>query len=225
MAITRELGFLLSSAALRAYRSRRLAQVLFPMEFSPAGPRDYYFDVTTIALVRAVARDVTRTHHVLDMGCGAHAVIGVSLWKKTGCAVTCCDINPDLVDLARASAAKNQAPIDVVRSEFFADVPGQFDTVVFNPPYVPTRIGETQATRRSQWDGGRDGTRVVDAFLGALERIEKPVLVFIGVNSFFVSTQRMIAMLDERPSLRLDRTNRSSILPVDVHVIQKAGHD
>ena len=142
----------LHALALRAYRSRSLARALFGGSFIPAGPSDYYFDATTVVLVRKVAPRIKKTDHVLDLGTGAHAVVGLSLWKRTGCRVTCADINPELVTLATASIASNNGPMEAVQSELFANVSTAFNVVVFNPPYVQSNRGEDfnlQAFRRT----------------------------------------------------------------------------
>ncbi len=218
----------LHALALRAYRSRSLARAIFGLSFNPTGPSDYYFDATTVVLVRKVAPRIKRTDHVLDLGTGAHAVVGLSLWKKTGCRVTCADINPELVTLAAASVANNDGPIEVVHSELFANVSAAFNVVVFNPPYLQSERGEDfnlQNFRQTQWDGGDDGTRVISDFLDALAKRRAPVRAYMGVNRMFVPQDRVRSLVRPHATLSLIDTLRSPLLPADVHVIDRTSSE
>lgn len=207
---------------MRAYRSRPLARAIFGLSFNPAGPKDYYFDVTSVVLVQKVAPRIKQTDHVLDLGSGAHAVVGLSLWKRTGCRVTCCDINPELVTLAAASIARNNGPIEAVHSELFANVNAEFNVVVFNPPYVQSNRGDDsnlEAFRRTQWDGGDDGTRVIRDFLDAFEDRQVPGRAYIGINRMFISRDQVQSLVLGHDSLSLVEILRLPLLPSDVYVI------
>ena len=207
--------------ALRIYRSRFIAKLLFRIKFLPVGYQDYYFDITTIILNRYAAKQIGPNDHIVDMGCGAHATIGISLWKKTGCTVLCCDVNPELVELARKNIIHNAAPISASVSNLFASVPADFNIVIFNPPYMPSAFGNEKITRRSQWDGGLDGASIVGSLLDAMQTIDRPLQLFLGVNSMFIPAEKIAAMLDERESLQLERTVGAPLLPVDIHVISR----
>lgn len=207
---------------MRAYRSRPLARAIFGLSFNPTGPNDYYFDVTSVVLVQKVAPRIKKTDHVLDLGTGAHAVVGLSLWKRTGCRVTCCDINPELVTLAAASIAINNGPIEAVHSELFTNVNAEFNVVVFNPPYVPSNRGgnsNLEPFRRTQWDGGDDGTRIIRDFLDAFENRQVPGRAYVGINRMFVPRDQVQSLVLQHDSLSLVEILSSPLLPSDVYVI------
>jgi len=109
-------------------------------------------------LVRSM--ELSPGERMLDMGCGS-GIVGLHGAKK-GALVTAVDINPKAVDCARANALKNHIEMEVVHSDIFLDVEGQFDVMAFNPPYVPDVIeGDIQRS----WAGGEDGVRVLERFL------------------------------------------------------------
>jgi methylase of polypeptide subunit release factors len=214
---------ILKNIAHHVSRSRSLARLLFGVKFLRVPKDYYYFDTTTYATTRLVSKILRRDNRVVDMGTGTAAVVGLFLWRKIGCSVVSVDINPTMVQMSRESVRFNGAPIQVIESEFFAKVPGEFDTVIFNPPYVHTDIGETrrlsQATR-SQWDGGRDGMRVIDGFLAAVSTLSHPVTVYMGINDWHVPRQTILESIGRRANLILNEVAKPSILPVFVYVFQ-----
>ena len=212
----------LQALSLPIYRSRRIAQAIFPISFFPTGPKDYYFDITTVVLVQRVAPRIHKNDHLLDLGTGAHAVVGLSLWKRIGCRVTCSDINPDLVDLAAKNIAENRAPLEVIHSRLFADVTAAFNVVVFNPPYVPAdqAVGSRLAKlRRTQFDGGDDGMRVIREFLDDLANRSVPTCAYMGINRLCVPSERILALIRDHSSLSLIEFLPSRVLQCDVYVI------
>lgn len=198
-----------------------VARALFGIRFAPAlSEHDYYFDITTVVLFQFLAKRLDRRSRLLDMGTGAAAVLGLSLWRRVGCQVISSDINPVLVTSARRNVAHNRAPIEVVQSRFFNAVPDRFDVVSFNPPYVPTSSGEERVLqeRRSQWDGGADGTDVIAGYLEAVAALGRPVTSHLGMNRQHVDGRKMSRVLTGR-KVRLTEVFPHPLLPVDVYTI------
>ncbi|MDD5317587.1 MAG: class I SAM-dependent methyltransferase [Candidatus ainarchaeum sp.] len=108
---------------------------------------------------------------VLDMGtgCGIQGIAAAGKAKS----VLFADISPEAVECARKNAEMNGATercvCRFVESDLFDAIPEaeKFDVIIFNPPYLPTKPGErVKGAINSAWDGGRDGRRVIDPFLG-----------------------------------------------------------
>ncbi|MFC5816374.1 methyltransferase [Nonomuraea harbinensis] len=82
--------------------------------------------------VLAEARDGDR---VLDMGtgCGVNAILAASRSRD----VVAVDVNPHAVEAARGNAARNGVAdrVTVLESDVFAAVEGDFDLIVFDPPF------------------------------------------------------------------------------------------
>ncbi len=76
--------------------------------------------------------DVKEGEKVLEIGCGS-GVVSIHC-AKNGCRVTCGDINPKAVELARKNAGLNGVSIDVHETDVYSDISGRFDTILFNLP-------------------------------------------------------------------------------------------
>ncbi len=94
---------------------------------------------------------------VLDLGTGT-GIQGIAAALK-GCEVTFVDIDPEAVRCAKVNAIANGISGEFVISDMFENVRGRYDTVIFNPPYVPTDKIEELST-----DGGKDGRFLIDRF-------------------------------------------------------------
>lgn len=116
------------------------------------GSREFYgreFRVTPAVLIprpetellveialRKVSRGGTPDRiQVLDLGAGSGCV-GVTLALELGCEVTAVDVSGDALAVARDNAARLDARVQFVESDWFAAIDGRFDLIVGNPPYV-----------------------------------------------------------------------------------------
>jgi methylase of polypeptide subunit release factors len=213
----------LQGVAQPVFRSRHLARLLFGVKFRRVPKPFYCFDTTTYVTTRVVRKVLGQGNRVVDMGTGTAAAVGLFVWRKVGCRVVSVDINPTMVEMSRESVRFNGAPIDVVESSFFDKVSEPFDTVIFNPPFVHTDTGATRQLAqetRSQWDGGRDGMRVIDGFLDAVAALPHPVTVYMGVNDWHVPRATIIESIGKRGGLRLHDVPAHRILPVSVYIFR-----
>ncbi len=72
---------------------------------------------------------------ILDIGTGS-GCIAITLKKILSCQVTGVDISDVALDVARRNALSNQVEVDFVESDLFANVTGNFDVIISNPPYI-----------------------------------------------------------------------------------------
>ncbi|GBF07204.1 HemK family modification methylase [Deinococcus aerius] len=74
---------------------------------------------------------------VLDVGTGTGALaLGVKA-ARPDATVTATDLSPDALDLARENAALNRLEVTFLGGSLLAGLPGPFDLIVSNPPYLP----------------------------------------------------------------------------------------
>jgi len=106
--------------------------------------------------------EVRPNQTLLDMGCGT-GLVGIHA-AKAGAEVTAADLNPHAVECARQNAFRNNLRIEVVESNLFEKIQGNFDIIAFNPPYLPDRSGLTSWAERA-WSGGSEGTDIILRFM------------------------------------------------------------
>ena len=205
-------------------KSRYAARQIFKIDFKPVKKGAYYFDMTTLVLTKLVLREINKDNRVLDMGTGTSSIVGLTLWKQCGCYVVCSDINPEIVSMAQENVEFNQAPIQVKHSNLFENIEEDFDVVVFNPPYVPTKKGTMSNLSKqfqSQWDGGEDGSVIVKQFLDELQQIKRSVRVYVGVNYWYLPKEKFLPMIEIKKDLKLRKIYRHTFLPIEVFIIEK----
>ena len=205
-------------------KSRYAAHLIFKIDFKPVKKGAYYFDMTTLVLTKLLLGEINKDDRILDMGTGTSSIIGLTLWKQCGCYVVCSDINPEIVSMAQENVEFNQAPIQVKHSNLFENIEEDFDVVVFNPPYVPTKKGTMSNLSKqfqSQWDGGEDGSVIVKQFLDELQQIKRSVRVYVGVNYWYLPKEKFLPMIEIKKDLKLRKIYRHTFLPIEVFIIEK----
>lgn len=113
---------------------------------------------------------------VLEIGCGS-GIASLFCARASGSnSVLGVDINPDAVACAAANASLNKIPnASFRRSDLFSEVTGRYDAILFNPPYLPTPESERMdGALNDAFDGGPDGRRVLDRFLGHFDSHLRP---------------------------------------------------
>lgn len=96
----------------------------------------------TEILVEEAEKVIGAGRHVLDM-CTGSGCIAVSLKVRNPelrCAAV--DISDAALVVAKENARRQGIEIEFVQSDMFAQVQGEFDMIVSNPPYIPTTVIE-----------------------------------------------------------------------------------
>ncbi|MCX8205670.1 MAG: methyltransferase [Candidatus Micrarchaeota archaeon] len=109
----------------------------------------------------------------LDMGCGS----GIQA-ESIGSAdeIVCADISKEAVDEARARVKRSNTRFIV--SDLFSSIPGKFDLIAFNTPYL-----DDSEPRDIAWTHMQGGSDVIIRFLNeAKERLEQGGAVLIGAS-------------------------------------------
>ena len=200
-------------------RSPLAARLLFGGSYGAPAAGAHHFDVTSLGLLREARRTVRRGARVLDMGTGSAALLGLWCWRRRGCRVVCTDRDPAIAREARAAVERNGAPLPVVCCALFDGVRGPFDVVLFNPPYVPTAVGEERALParyRSQWDGGPEGTSTIEAFVRGFAAAAGDATGLLGVNRRHAPRARVTPLLGDLAY----EVRAHPVLPVDVYVLR-----
>ena len=102
--------------------------LVVPPDVMPITPVSHLLGEAVLAEVRAGDR-------VLDMGTGSG--VNAILAASKAASVVAVDVNPSAVEAARSNAERNGVAdrIDVRHSDVFSNVEGEFDLIVFDPPF------------------------------------------------------------------------------------------
>jgi len=128
-----------------------------------------------------LAENVKANGRVLDIGIGT----GIQALNaaRTAVEVLGVDINPRAVRLAESNAKANNIKNATFRiSDLFQNTEGLFDTIIFNPPYLPV---DDDGPLGKAWAGGRMGTDTINRFIDeAGSHLNRNGRIFLLVSSF-----------------------------------------
>jgi release factor glutamine methyltransferase len=130
--------------------------------------------------------DVDDGERILEIGSGT-GVVAIHC-AKNGADVTAVDINPSAVALTRKNAAANGAYMDIRLSDLYEDIDSNYDTIVFNLPYLPVNDkGELEKA----WSGGDDGIGPLPKLLNDVKDHLLPRGRFVVVVSSLMDQKRL----------------------------------
>ncbi|MCK9510028.1 MAG: class I SAM-dependent methyltransferase [Pigmentiphaga sp.] len=157
----------------------------WPTEASDAvffGPDTYRY---VAAISRHLAQHGTPIRRAVDIGCGAGPGAIALATQLPDTETFAVDINDSALRLSRINAALAGAPIQVLKSDLLADIGGNFDWIVANPPYMLDR--EKRAYRHG---GGALGAGLSLAIVeAALRRLNPGGTLLLYTGSVIVDGQ------------------------------------
>lgn len=182
-----------------------LKQLIADLETSDDvyGPREDSF-------LLARAADGYNGDRLLEVGTGTGVVAAV-----TGSgfeSVTAVDIDPAAVEIAR----KNLPDADVKQSDLFENVDGEFDLVLFNPPYLPS---EKPLQQERAWNGGENGREVVTRFIQGLPDHLAPGGAALILVSSLTGLDEVRDLLDDQ-GLTSDRVDSEKLFFEELVVLE-----
>ena len=117
---------------------------------------------------------------VLDMGTGSGIQALTAAKKKSVKKVLAVDINPKAIAYCKKNCQHKKITCCV--SDLFSKVRGKFDTIIFNPPYLP----KDHKVKTVALEGGKKGYEIIMRFLKDVKKFLKPdgkaLLVFSSLS-------------------------------------------
>ncbi len=141
----------------------------------------------------------------LDFGC-ASGVLGLTALRVPAVSqVLFADVNPAALKAAKANYEANgfslssAKPVAFVKTDFFSNLKNsRFDTISFNPPYLPTEKSErVKGPFNKALDGGIDGRNVTDPFLRRFSRHLNPRGQLLILDSSLADYSKTVAFLKQ----------------------------
>lgn len=119
----------------------------------------------TETLVEAVLECCNPKENILEIGTGS-GCIAVSLAKLASTNITAIDISSKVLRMAKQNAQLHDVNVKFIRANIFSKMNlGEFDILVSNPPYIPTRTIEELQPEVKEYepfvalDGDEDGLK------------------------------------------------------------------
>jgi release factor glutamine methyltransferase len=143
------------------------------MDYDPS--QVYQPEADTYLLLDEAVKEVQGGDRVLEVGTGSGLIAAT---MRKGARTVATDINP------HAAVSAHRQGIDIVRCNLMDALCGEFDLILFNPPYLPTGPHE----RIDDWleyalDGGETGRATLERFAAGAGRVLAPggrILVLIS---------------------------------------------
>lgn len=101
---------------------------------------------------------------VLDMGCGSGIQGITALENKNVIEVTFSDINPNALEYTKHAEKNNSKSkkLRFIHSNLFENIKESYDTIIFNPPYLPEDELDKEVLITT---GGKNGYELIEIFL------------------------------------------------------------
>ncbi|MFA6035988.1 MAG: HemK2/MTQ2 family protein methyltransferase [Candidatus Micrarchaeia archaeon] len=131
---------------------------------------------------------------VLDVGTGSGLLALVA--KSEDSDVTGIDVSEVAVENAKFNASQNGLDCKFMVSDLFSNVEGEYDLVIFNPPYLPSAQGEAvKGELDKAWNGGENGREVIDRFLDNFQFFLRPEGSLLTLASSLSGIDQTLARL------------------------------
>lgn len=136
------------------------------------------------------ALEIHPGEEVLEVGCGT-GIIALHC-AKAGARVTASDVSTKAIECARANAERNDLDITLIESDLLEKMEGEFEVIVFNPPYLPE-----DEINDPRWTGGLSGLEMTLMFLEQCKRRLAPGGRVYVIVSTLSESQKFELAVDE----------------------------
>ncbi len=150
---------------------------------------------------------------VLEIGTGSGILALAAANLKNTKSVLAVDIDIEALNYAKQHSARKK--ITFIQSDLFNKIRGKFDTIIFNPPYLP----QEGHKRDIQLEGGKQGYEVIEKFIiSANEHLTENGEILLLFSSF--SKQKEINYFLDRQLFSYKEIEKQHVFFEDLIVYQ-----
>ena len=148
---------------------------------------------------------------VLDMGTGSGIQAIAAAQSKNVKSVLAADIQKGVIDYCRKNI-KNRK-IRFLQSDLFRKIKGKFDTIIFNPPYLPQELQLKDLTI----EGGKKGYEIIQKFIDEVNKFLSKDGIILMVFSSFTKKEKVEEFI-KNSLLDFEELEKMHIFFEDIHV-------
>jgi|SRR3989344_6192690 len=113
-------------------------------------------------LLQKHIKDYVKNKSVLDLGTGS-GILAEEALKHQARPVMASDISPEVIKHLK-NKFKHNKNVKIIKSNLFSNIKHKFDTIIFNPPYLPQDEREDKESQQVT-TGGKQGDEIILKFL------------------------------------------------------------
>ncbi len=148
---------------------------------------------------------------VLDIGTGSGIQAIAAAQSPKVKSVLASDIQKGVIEYCKKCIKNNK--IKFLQSDLFKNVEGKFDTIIFNPPYLPQELKLKDLTI----EGGKKGYEVIEEFLNQANDFLKPNGTILMVFSSLTKKEK-IEELIKNNLLDFEELEKAHIFFEDIYI-------
>ncbi len=148
---------------------------------------------------------------VLDMGTGSGIQAIAAAHKQNVSFVLAADAQKGVIGYCKNSI-KNRK-IKFTQSDLFSNIKGKFDTIIFNPPYLPQELQLKDLTI----EGGKKGYEVIERFLYDVNNFLNPDGIILMVFSSLTKKEKVLELIRDN-LLEFEELEKQHIFFEDIYV-------
>ena len=154
------------------------------------------WDMTTIVMKKAVDRYIAdENKEIFEMGVGHIGIIAQYIKKiYPSNIISGCDIYEEFVQNSLYNAAFNNLEINICQSDYYKNIDGCFDYLIFNPPYLPLKDKKMDFPHTGY--SGIDGMDATRLFLSQSKTyLKSKGIILLGINCYYVPYEKQVSVI------------------------------